>query len=320
MKPRVKPIHLKIFLALFIDTILLLLLMLVSYTFFFHSARAGDVNTSSDPTRSSVNCDSAISGTSSIEDCPTSTPEPPPPNTLEPSPTETLEPSVTNTPEPSPTDTLEPSATLILEPSSTSTLEPSATFTPQPSPTNTRIPPSPTNTPKPSRTPTIKPTNTQTKTVVPTKTPSPSITSTITLTPTPSQTPTPSTSTPGVTSVPEVSTCTDCYKVKDFRELIVSGLYSADLVNTEEITSTFAVSITLYDGYKGVIISQTINMVDTQPANKVMMVETPLWCISPTANGVYWIHTQASAQKITGELWFVMDEWVQITLSDGKMK
>jgi hypothetical protein len=99
----------------------------------------------------------------------------------------------------------------------------------------------------------------------------------------------------------------------------VSGLYSADLLNTEDISSTFKVSITLYDVYKGVVIGKTLDLVDTQPANEVMHVETPLWCISPVIDAVYWIHTEASAQKITGEFWFGIDEWVRFNLSDGKI-
>jgi len=108
--------------------------------------------------------------------------------------------------------------------------------------------------------------------------------------------------------------------VKDFRELIVSGLYQADLLNTEEISSTFKVSITLYDVYKGMVVGNSIDMVDMQPANEVMRVETPLWCISPVTNAVYWIHTEISAQKVTGEIWFGMDEWVRINLADNGMK
>jgi hypothetical protein len=61
-------------------------------------------------------------------------------------------------------------------------------------------------------------------------------------------------------------------------------------------------------------------MADTLSANKIMHVETPLWCITPTQDGVYWIHTEASAQKSTGEIWFVIDEWVRIKLTDGTMK
>jgi hypothetical protein len=98
----------------------------------------------------------------------------------------------------------------------------------------------------------------------------------------------------------------------------VSGLYTADLLNSEDISSTFKVSITLYDVYKGIVVGKAIDMVDTQPTNEVMHVETPLWCISPITGGVYWIHTEVSAQKTTGEIWFVMDEWVRINLSNDK--
>jgi hypothetical protein len=97
----------------------------------------------------------------------------------------------------------------------------------------------------------------------------------------------------------------------------VSGLYSADLLNTEDISSTFRVSITLYDGYKGVAVGKAINMIDTQPANEVMHVETPLWCTSPLTGDDYWIHTVVLTQKSTGKVWFVMDEWVKINLSDN---
>jgi hypothetical protein len=108
--------------------------------------------------------------------------------------------------------------------------------------------------------------------------------------------------------------------VKDFSELIVSGLYTADMLNTTEISSTFMVSITLYDVYEGLVVGETISMTDTQPANEVMHVENPLWCISPVADDVYWIHTEASAQKITGNIWFVMDEWVKVNFASDKMK
>jgi hypothetical protein len=108
--------------------------------------------------------------------------------------------------------------------------------------------------------------------------------------------------------------------VKDFRELIVGGLYTADLRNTEDIGSTFNVSITLYNEYKGVVVGNAIDMVNTQPANEVMHVETSLWCISPITSDVYWIHTTASAQDSSGKIWFVMDEWVQINLSYEMMK
>jgi hypothetical protein len=152
-------------------------------------------------------------------------------------------------------------------------------------------------------------------------------------TPTPTKTPHPHTDTPApsptyklytptlqASSTLAVITCPACYIVKDFRELIMSGLYTADLLNTEDISSTFKVSITLYDVYKGVVVGKTIDMVDTQPANEVMQVKTPLWCISPTIDDVYWIHTVASAQKSTGEIWFGIDEWVRINLSNNIMK
>lgn len=98
--------------------------------------------------------------------------------------------------------------------------------------------------------------------------------------------------------------------------MIVSGLYTADLLNTEDVSTTIKVSITLYDVYKGVVIGQTIDMVDTQPANEVMQVQTPLWCIKPDTSEVYWIHAEVSAQKTTGEIWFVLDEWVRINPTD----
>jgi hypothetical protein len=116
-----------------------------------------------------------------------------------------------------------------------------------------------------------------------------------------------------------VNTCPACYLVKDFRELIVRGLYTASLLNTEDISSTFKVSITLYDVYKGLVVGNTIDMIDTQPANEVMQVETQLWCIEPIKGDVYWIHTEASAQRSTGEIWFVIDEWVRIDLSESNM-
>ena len=71
--------------------------------------------------------------------------------------------------------------------------------------------------------------------------------------------------------------------------MIVSGLYTADLLNTEDISSTFKVSITLFDVYKRVVVGKTIDMTDTQPANEVMQVKTPLWCINPVAGDGYWI-------------------------------
>ncbi len=344
MNPRIKPVHIKIFIALILDAFLFSLLLFASYAFFFNPARAEDVNVPVGVPVSSQICNPNLGGTNSIE-CPTETLEPSATNTLEPSPTNTLEPSATNTLEPSATNTLEPSATNTIEPSPTFTLEPSATNTIEPSPTNTlepsatntlepsptntfepsatstRIPPNPTDTPKPSASPTLKPTNTQTSTIEPRQTPT--LTNTPhskTNTPKPSQTYIQSTPTPSVTSTPAVVTCADCYIVKDFRELIVSGLYTADLLNTEDISSTFKVTITLYDVYKGVVVGKAIEMVDTQPATKVMIVETPLWCIRPVTGDVYWIHTEASAEKSTGEIWFVTDEWVRINLVDGKMK
>jgi hypothetical protein len=108
--------------------------------------------------------------------------------------------------------------------------------------------------------------------------------------------------------------------IKDFREIIVSGLYTADLLNTEGVTSTFKVSITLFDYYKGEVVGKTIDMVDMQPPNEVMQVHTPLWCIEPIAGDVYWIHTEVLAQKGQGEIWFVLDEWVRINLTaDGNI-
>jgi len=100
----------------------------------------------------------------------------------------------------------------------------------------------------------------------------------------------------------------------------VSGLYTADLHNAEDISSTLKVSITLFDVYKGVVIGDIISMTDTQPASEVLHVETPLWCITPTTSDVYWIHTEVSAQKTTGEFWFVLDEWVRINLTDEMIK
>jgi hypothetical protein len=78
------------------------------------------------------------------------------------------------------------------------------------------------------------------------------------------------------------------------------------------MSSTFNVSITLYNEYKGVVIGKTINMVDKQSANKVLHVETPLWCISPAVGDEYWIHTTATVQNESGKLWFEKDEWVRI--------
>jgi hypothetical protein len=107
--------------------------------------------------------------------------------------------------------------------------------------------------------------------------------------------------------------------VNDFDELIINGLYSADLFNSAEISSTFTVSITLYDVYDGVVVGQTLGMTDTQPAGEVIHVQTPLWCIQPVTDKVYWIHIEAMAQKITGGLWFVNDEWVRVDLSKGEL-
>ncbi len=234
-------------------------------------------------------------GTVKVTPTLTNTTKPSATNTLVPSPTNTVKPSATNTHEPSPTSTIRPSATNTLEPSPTSTIKPSAT--------STHISHTPTITPKPSASPTHKPTYTQTGTITPSQTQSPTIT----------QTPTAIIST-------EVITCPACYIVKDFREMIVSGLYNADLRNTEDISSTFKVSITLFDVYKGMVVGKTIDMVDTQPAGEVMQVQTPLWCINPVADDVYWIHTVASAQKSSGEIWFALDEWVRINLKDGIIK
>ena len=108
--------------------------------------------------------------------------------------------------------------------------------------------------------------------------------------------------------------------VKDFRDLIIRGLYIADMLNTEDISSTINVSITLYNEYKGGVVGKAIGMVDTQPANEVMHVETPLWCIDPIAGREYWIHTIASAQDNTGKIWFVLDEWVQVDLTGDLIK
>jgi hypothetical protein len=100
----------------------------------------------------------------------------------------------------------------------------------------------------------------------------------------------------------------------------VSGLYTADLLNTEDVNSTFKVSITLFDYYKGEVVGKTIDMVDMQPPNEVMQVQIPLWCLNPEAGDVYWIHTVVSAQKSQGEIWFVLDEWVRIKLTNAEVK
>lgn len=279
MIPRIKPIKLKLIIAIFIDVFLFFTLLIVGYALFFIPARA------------------------EIMGDPTETPVPSETFTLEPSQTYTLEPSATITSEPSPTNTFEPSATSTSEPSPTNTFEPSATSTPEP-----------------SATPTLEPSNTPTNTIEPSLTPSP------TNTPPPDKdTPEPSPTyklyapTQKATSTPEVFTCPACSIVKDFRELIISGLYTADLLNTEDISSTLKVSITLYNGYKGEVVGNTISMIDTQPANEIMHVETPLWCISPSTGEVYWIHTKAFAQNSSGNVWFVIDEWVQINLSDDRV-
>lgn len=361
MNPRIKPIKVKVLAVIIIDAFLLLLLVIVSYTFFSTSAKAENTDcvectpqpsqifapktnvdgntlleinysegkvfvckyvgtpgvderlqTGENPISVSISAIPDYDGIGSwfadeqgrsyvlaedvgqpeppVTDCPpVGAPTPTIPSTATP----TLLPPPTATP--SPTTTTRPSETYTLEPSQTNTVKPSATSSP-----TLQIP---TNTPKPSSSPTPKPTNTKTSTIKPSPTPSP----THTLTPT-------------VTAAAEVLTCQSCYIVKDFREMIVSGLYTADLQNTEDISSTFKVSITLYDVYKGVVIGQTIDMVDTQPSQEVMQVQTPLWCIKPDASEVYWIHAEVSAQKTTGEIWFVLDEWVRINLADGTMK
>jgi hypothetical protein len=217
-----------------------------------------------------------------------------------------------------PTPTTPPIDTPTLPPPSTAPTTP--TTTTKPSATST-LEPSPTSTLEPSASPTLKPTNTQTSTIQPSRTPSPTIAPPPdTDTPVPSPTYKLYTPTPKATSSFEVITCPACYIVNDLRELIVSGLYTANLLNTEDISSTFNVSITLYNEYKGVVVGKAIGMVDTQPANEVMQVETPLWCNTPITGNVYWIHTVASAQASTGQIWFVTDEWVRINLSDDKMK
>jgi hypothetical protein len=329
MNPRITPVKRKIIAAIIIDSFLFLILLLAVYSFFFIPARAENVDWLTDTSVPRQTSNPDLNADRPFNGGPTDTLEPNATDTLEPSPTDSLKPSATNTLEPSPTNTLAPSATNTLEPSPTNTLEPSATNTLEPSPTNTLEPsstntpitPSPTNTTEPSASPTLKPTNTQTSTIEPLQTPSPTYTPpSNTNTPKPSQRYILSTPTPSNTSTPVAITCADCYIVKDFRELIVSGLYTADLLNTEDISSTFKVTITLYDVYKGVVVGNAIDMVDTQPANEVMNVETPLWCISPIKGVVYWIHTEASAQKSTGEIWFVMDEWVRINLLESMTK
>jgi len=218
-------------------------------------------------------------------------------------PTSTTPPKVAFTPTftSTPTQTDLPTATPT--PTGTDTMPPAPTTTTQPSATSTHILPAPTITPKPSASPTRKPTNTQTSTIQPSWTQSPSITPTST-----------------ATSSMEIFSCPSCNIVEDFREMIVSGLYTADLLNTEDISSTIKVSITLFNGYKGEVVGKTIDMVDTQPSNEVMQVQTPLWCIDPITGGAHWIHSVVSAQKSTGERWFVLDEWVRINLTDGMVK
>ena len=100
----------------------------------------------------------------------------------------------------------------------------------------------------------------------------------------------------------------------------MSGYYSADLYNTEDISSTLKVSITLYNGYHGIVVGKDIDMIDTQPVKEVMHVETPLWCITPLRGNVYWIHTVATAEKTSGMIWFVIDEWVRVNITDYRMK
>jgi hypothetical protein len=88
------------------------------------------------------------------------------------------------------------------------------------------------------------------------------------------------------------------------------------MLNTEDISSTFNVSITLYNEYKGVVIGKTIDMMDRQPANKVMHVETPLWCVAQTTGAEYWIHTIVTVQDNTGQIWYEEDEWIRIKFPD----
>ena len=310
MKPRIEPVKLHMIAIVLVDVTLFILLVFASYALFSSPARAENVCC---PTNTPV----------PTQTCP---PKPSATNTPEPSPTDTTEPSATNTSEPSQTHTVTPSATNTPEPSQTNTITPSSTSTSEPSPTHTITPsatstlgPSPTGTTTPSMSPTYKPTSTLTSTAEPPKTPTPTKKP-----PHATATPSPTfklrTSTPTATSTSEVTPCTSCYIVKDFKEIIVTGLYTADLLNTEDFSSTLQVSITLYDGYKGVVIGETINMSDTQPASEVMHVEAPVWCIDPITSEVYWIHSVVSAQRTTGEIWFVMDEWVRINLAEDKMK
>jgi hypothetical protein len=107
--------------------------------------------------------------------------------------------------------------------------------------------------------------------------------------------------------------------LNDFDELIINGLYSANLLNSAEISSTLSVSISLFDVYEGKQVGSTLTMTDTQPAGEVLHVESPLWCIPPVTNNVYWIHIEASAQKINGGLWFIKEGWARIDLSKGEL-
>ncbi len=352
MNPRLKPVKRKIIAVIFIDVFLFFLLVLASYAFFSKPARAENVEFPSDSSSANLtfaselnvdgNASSEINnsegkvfvckyvGTPGVDerlqtgDNPISVSitaipdyqgigswfadqqgrsyvlaedvgQPEPPVTDCP-PVGTTTPTATVTENPTPTNTTMPSATSTLEPSPTNTVMPSATSSLEPSPTNT-VKPSTTSTLGPS--PTLKPTNTKTSTIQPSPTHSPSIT--------------PS---PTATSSMEEFTCTSCSIVKDFRDMIVSGLYTADLLNTEDISSTFKVSITLFDVYKRVVVGETIEMTDTQPANEVMQVNIPLWCLNPVEDDVYWFRTIASAQKSTGETWFVLDEWVRYNPTD----
>ena len=309
MNDRQSPIKRKIITAIIIDILLFIILVLASYSFFYLPAKAenGDKLASIDP---------AIVACANGDPCPTHTPEPSPTNTPEPTSTDTIEPSPTNTLEPSPTDTLEPSPTDTLEPTPTDTLAPTPTDTLEPTPTDTLVPPSPTNTSSPSSTPTLIPTITPTRRIEPSQTPTPTNPPPHkTNTPRPSATYIVKTKTPSITPTLIVNTCSNCYIVKDFRELIVSGLYSADMLNTESMTSTLNVSITLYNEYKGVVVGKTIEMIDKESANEVMHVETPLWCTNMTSNN-YWIHTIVSVQNSNGKIWFEADEWIRISIAN----
>jgi hypothetical protein len=330
MKPTVNPMKRKMLAIVIIDILLFLSLVFASYTLFFLPARAESPDSSMDKSILSmvINPVQAACGNGSLcptdtpepgptdtaEPCPTDTLTPTPTNTLEPSPTDTLTPTPTDTLTPTPTDTLTPSPTYTLTPSPTYTLTPSPTETLTPTPTATLAPPTPTKTPTRSVTPTIIPTVTPTRTTRPSQTPTPTKPPlNKTNTPQPSATATHITQTPSATPTSTVVTCTSCYIVKDFRELIVSGLYSADMLNTESISSTINVSITLYNEYKGAVVGQAIEMIDVQPANKVLHVETPLWCLDLTKNE-YWIHSIVTAQDGMGKIWFEKDEWIRINL------